>query len=55
MKRGNRSILVLADGYVVDGHHQWLAALEAGEEIPTMKIDAPARHKKAAKIFWRLF
>lgn len=28
---GDRSILVSSDGYVLDGHHQWLAALEQRE------------------------
>ena len=36
---GNRSIIVSADGYVVDGHHQWLAAREKGEPIPTIRLD----------------
>ncbi|MDP2346704.1 MAG: PLxRFG domain-containing protein [Gammaproteobacteria bacterium] len=36
---GNRSILVSSDNYVVDGHHQWLAA--KGGEIQVIKIDAP--------------
>lgn len=29
---GDRSILVSSDGYVLDGHHQWLAALEQGSQ-----------------------
>ena len=36
---GNRSIIVSADGYVVDGHHQWLAARENGEPIPAIRLD----------------
>lgn len=36
---GNRSIIVSADGYVVDGHHQWLAAREKGEPIPAIRLD----------------
>ncbi|MFM6989443.1 MAG: hypothetical protein ACKOXG_12400, partial [Arenimonas sp.] len=29
-KGGDRSIIVSSDGYVIDGHHQWMAAREAG-------------------------
>lgn len=36
---GNRSIIVSADGYVVDGHHQWLAAREKGEPIQAIRLD----------------
>lgn len=36
---GNRSIIVSADGYVVDGHHQWLAAREKGEPIRVIRLD----------------
>lgn len=28
-----------ADGYVVDGHHQWLAAREKGEPIQAIRLD----------------
>lgn len=38
---GNRAILISADGHVVDGHHQWLAALEAGEPIRVIRLMAP--------------
>lgn len=40
---GNRAILTSADGYVVDGHHQWMAALENGEDVRTIRLDAPIR------------
>jgi hypothetical protein len=38
---GNRSILVSSDGYVLDGHHQWLAAREKGEPVEVIRLDAP--------------
>ena len=40
---GNRSILVSSDGYIVDGHHQALAAVEKGEPIKAIRLDAPVR------------
>lgn len=42
---GNRSILVSSDGYVVDGHHQWMAKLTDAprELIPVIRLDAPIR------------
>lgn len=38
---GDRSILVSSDGHVLDGHHQWLAARDAGGNIKTIVFDAP--------------
>ncbi|MBV2128146.1 LPD38 domain-containing protein [Arsukibacterium indicum] len=38
---GNRSILVSSDGYVLDGHHQWLAAREKAEAVDIIRLDAP--------------
>ncbi|ASM53702.1 hypothetical protein PNIG_a1554 [Pseudoalteromonas nigrifaciens] len=38
---GNRSILVSNDGYVLDGHHQWLAAREKGESVKVTRLNAP--------------
>lgn len=38
---GDRSILVSSDGYVLDGHHQWLAKREAGEPVKVIRLDAP--------------
>lgn len=38
---GDRSILVSADGYVLDGHHQWLAKLETGDPVKVIRLDAP--------------
>lgn len=40
---GDRSILVSSDGYVLDGHHQWLAKREAGEQIKVIRLNAPIR------------
>ncbi len=38
-----RSILVSADNYVVDGHHQWMASLTdaPAAPIPVIRLDAP--------------
>lgn len=38
---GDRSILISADGHILDGHHQWLAKLEAGEPVKAIRLDAP--------------
>lgn len=38
---GDRSILVSSDGYVLDGHHQWMAKREKGEAIDIIRFDAP--------------
>ena len=35
---GNRAILVSANGRVIDGHHQWLAALETDPDTPIKVI-----------------
>ena len=37
----DRSILVSADGHVLDGHHQWLAKREAGEPVKVIRLNAP--------------
>lgn len=39
----DRSILVSSDGYVLDGHHQWLAARNQGESVKAIVFDAPIR------------
>ncbi len=36
-----RSILISQDGYVVDGHHQWKAARDAGQPVKVIRLDAP--------------
>lgn len=38
---GNRAILASSDGHVLDGHHQWVAALESGEDVRTIRLSAP--------------
>ncbi|WP_075882084.1 LPD38 domain-containing protein [Vreelandella massiliensis] len=38
---GDRAILVSADGHVVDGHHQWLAKADQGEDVRVIRLDAP--------------
>ena len=38
---GNRAILISEDNHVVDGHHQWMAAIEKGERIEAIRLAAP--------------
>lgn len=38
---GNRSILISSDNHVLDGHHQWLAAREKGEDVKIIRLAAP--------------
>ncbi len=40
---GDRSILASEDSHVLDGHHQWLAKLEAGEPVKLIRLMAPIR------------
>lgn len=40
---GDRSILVSSDNHILDGHHQWLAKLDAGEPVKIIRLDAPIR------------
>lgn len=35
-----RSLLVSADGHILDGHHQWLAARDKGEPVRVVRLDA---------------
>jgi N12 class adenine-specific DNA methylase len=37
----DRAILVSSDGYVLDGHHQWLAKRETGVPIRVIAFNAP--------------
>ena len=37
----DRSVLVSSDGYILDGHHQWVAALSSGESVQAIQFDAP--------------
>lgn len=41
-KGGNRSILISEDGYIIDGHHQWKAALDDGQPVKATRLMAPA-------------
>lgn len=38
---GDRAILVSSDGYIVDGHHQWLAKREAAQPVKVLRLEAP--------------
>lgn len=40
---GDRSILISRDGHVLDGHHQWLARRDAGEDVKVIRLDAPIK------------
>jgi soluble lytic murein transglycosylase-like protein len=40
---GNRSILISSDNHVLDGHHQWMAARETGEDVKVIRLNAPIR------------
>ncbi len=40
---GDRSILISGDGHVLDGHHQWLAKRDAGQDVKVIRLDAPIR------------
>lgn len=42
-KGGDRSILISSDGYVVDGHHQWLAKRADGQPVNVIRLNAPIR------------
>lgn len=39
----DRSILVSSDNHVLDGHHQWMAKLKAGEPVKVIRLDAPIK------------
>jgi hypothetical protein len=40
---GDRAILISSDNHVVDGHHQWMAARDKGEDIRAIRLKAPIR------------
>lgn len=44
----DRSVLASSDGYILDGHHQWVAALAAGETEKVIRFDAPIQELLAA-------
>ena len=39
----DRSVLISSDGHVLDGHHQWMAAVSANEPVQAIVLDAPIR------------
>lgn len=39
----DRSVLVSSDGYILDGHHQWVSALSSGESVQAIQFDAPIK------------
>lgn len=46
----DRSVLVSSDGYILDGHHQWVAALSSGESVQVIQFDAPI-NKLLAEVY----
>jgi hypothetical protein len=40
---GSRDVLVSSDGYILDGHHQWVAHRETGTDVPVIRLNAPIR------------
>ncbi len=40
---GDRAILVSSDNHILDGHHQWMAAREKGEDVRAIRLNAPIR------------
>ncbi|SKB32251.1 LPD3 domain-containing protein [Sphingopyxis flava] len=40
---GDRAILVSSDDHVIDGHHQWLAKRDAGEDVRVIRLGATAK------------
>lgn len=45
---GERAVLVSQDGYVLDGHHQWMAHRTKGDSVPAIRFNAPIRELLAA-------
>lgn len=39
----DRSVLISSDGYILDGHHQWVAALATSEPVKAIRFSAPIR------------
>lgn len=37
------TVLVSSDGYVLDGHHRWMARAQQGKQIDAIRLDAPIR------------
>lgn len=40
---GDRAILASSDGHILDGHHQWMARRDGGEDVRIIQLDAPIR------------
>lgn len=36
-----KPVLVSSDGFILDGHHRWIAAFNKKEQIPSLVMDAP--------------
>ncbi|HWV16047.1 MAG TPA: hypothetical protein VN030_11520 [Cellvibrio sp.] len=45
---GSRSILVSSDNHVLDGHHQWMASRDKGEDVKVIRLKAPIKKLLAA-------
>lgn len=41
--KSERSILVSSDGHILDGHHQWVAAVDHGEDVNVIRFSAPIK------------
>jgi N12 class adenine-specific DNA methylase len=44
----DRSVLASSDGYILDGHHQWVMALANGETEQVIRFSAPIKELLAA-------
>lgn len=44
----DRSVLASSDGYILDGHHQWVSALANGETEKVIRFSAPIKELLAA-------
>lgn len=40
---GGRAILISKDGHLLDGHHQWMAERDAGNDVRVIRFDAPIK------------
>lgn len=38
-----KTVVISGDGYVLDGHHRWMAQLVDGQPVDVMRFDAPIR------------
>lgn len=41
--KGDRSVLVSSDGYVLDGHHQWMGSVAANDQAQVIRFNAPIK------------